>query len=106
MDVRFYTSPGGKSPVEAYLQGLQAKERARLLEALTDLRVQGFNGGVVTRQIDGKLWEIKVSQHRVFYVTLVGQTLVLLHAYKKQSQKVPLKEIAVAKVRMKEVLDG
>jgi phage-related protein len=33
---------------------------------------------------------------RLFYVTVKGNALVLLHGYKKQLQKAPKKEIAIA----------
>jgi phage-related protein len=45
-----------------------------------------------------------VSAHRVFYVLVEREEMVLLHAYKKQGQKVPLKEREVAMKRMKELL--
>ena len=107
MEIRFYTTPAGNSPVEKYLEGLEPKERVLLLEAFEDLRQQGIGGSrVVTRQIESKLWEIKVSRHRVFYVTVAGPTLVLLHAYKKQSAKAPRAEINVARTRLKEVQNG
>ena len=55
-----------------------------------------------------KLWEIKIravkSGYRIFYVTVQKETLVLLHAYKKQSQKAPIKEIEIAEKRLLEVL--
>jgi phage-related protein len=71
------------------------------------IRLHGLAGsGFTSRQIDGKLWEIKVSRHRVFYVLIEGPLLVLLHAYKKQGQKAPQMQIAVARSRMKEVLNG
>lgn len=60
------------------------------------------------RQIRGKLWEIKIhtasAGYRFFYVSLHCDTLVLLHVYKKQSQKAPNKEIAIAEKRLLEVL--
>lgn len=40
---------------------------------------------------------------RIFYVTVQHDALVLLHAYKKQSQKAPTKEIETAEKRMLEV---
>ncbi|MBI4212406.1 MAG: type II toxin-antitoxin system RelE/ParE family toxin [Deltaproteobacteria bacterium] len=42
--------------------------------------------------------------HRVFYVTIKQEEIVLLHAYKKQGQKLPLREREVALRRMKEIL--
>jgi phage-related protein len=44
------------------------------------------------------------ASHRVFYVVVNGPMIVLLHSYKKQSQKAPTREIKIAERRMKEVL--
>ncbi len=91
--------------MEKYLEGLEAKERALLLDVFEEIRQHGLDSAT-TRQIESKLREIKVSRHRVFYVTVRGPTVVLLHAYKKQSKKAPRAEIEVARSRMKEVLNG
>ena len=107
LEVRFYLALSGSSPVERYVESLEAKERVRVLDALDRIRTHGFTAvGLSTRQIDGKLWEIKVSRHRLFYVTVEGPIVVLLHAYQKQGRKAPKPEIDVARTRMKEVLDG
>ncbi len=37
-------------------------------------------------------------------VVITGPMMVLLHSYKKQSQKAPAREIKIAERRMKEVL--
>lgn len=105
MKVTFYTTTSGRSPVLGYIDDLSKPERARLLEALDQVERYGFD--VVRmqfRQIEGKLWEIKVSAHRVFYVMVNMEEMVLLHAYKKQGQKMPLRERELAIKRMKEVL--
>lgn len=60
MEIRFYLTPAGASPVEKHLHGLDAKERAAVADALTAIEKDGLHApGVVTRQIDGKLWEVK-----------------------------------------------
>jgi phage-related protein len=105
MDVRYYQSPGGGKPVEDYLDALPEDERARVAAVLADIATNDLDGSTaVTRQIEGKLWELKISRHRVFYVVIIGPVMVLLHAYKKQSQKAPRHEIEVAMARMKRVL--
>ena len=43
---------------------------------------------------------------RVFYCTLVGREIVILHQFTKKSQKTPRKELEIAKRRMKEVKDA
>jgi phage-related protein len=43
---------------------------------------------------------------RVFYCTLVGKRIVMLHAFVKKTQKTPASELAVANRRMKELKHG
>lgn len=40
---------------------------------------------------------------RVFFCTLVGKRIVMLHSFIKKSERTPLREIDVAETRMKEV---
>jgi len=42
----------------------------------------------------------------VFYCTLVGRRIVLLHQFIKKSEKTPQKELEIARKRMKEVKDA
>ena len=88
-----------------FIQGLAKPERARLFEALDEVERHGLDAvRVQFRQIEGKLWEIKVSTHRIFYVVIEREEMVLLHVYKKQGQKLPIKERDIATRRMKELL--
>ena len=88
-----------------YILDLAKPERARLFEALDQIERYGFKAARIQfRQIEGKLWEIKASAHRVLYVIIDREEMVLLHAYKKQGQKLPIRERDVAIQRMKELL--
>lgn len=40
---------------------------------------------------------------RVFFCTLVGRRVVMLHSFVKKTQKTPPRELAVARARMKEI---
>ena len=42
---------------------------------------------------------------RVFYCTLVGRRIVILHQFVKKTEKTPLRELEVARRRLKEVKD-
>jgi phage-related protein len=105
MEVRFYRAASGAEPVREYLRGLSLDERRMVGAALRALQTSGLTApGLVTRQLDGKLWEIKASDQRVFYCVAVGPVVWLLHAYRKASQKAPRRELVLAKARMEEVL--
>jgi phage-related protein len=86
------------------LEDLDAKERAAVVDALRTIETLGLRAGAVrTRQIKGKLWEIKASQQRVFYVVVTGGDMVLLHAAKKEDQKADRVELETAARRFREV---
>ena len=61
-----------------------------------------------SRALGEGLFELRVKaaegSARVFYCTLIGEKIVILHHFIKKSQKIPLKEIQLARTRMKEVL--
>jgi len=87
------------------MQSLAKPERARVLEALEQVERLGLDAvRVQFRQIEGKLWEVKIGSHRIFYVIIEKDEMVLVHAYKKQGRKLPVKERDVAIRRMKELL--
>ena len=108
MKILFFQKPSGKRPVEQFLVKLSIEERARIAGCFASIEKLGFDTPRVQfRQIRGTLWEIKLktsaTSYRFFYVCLSQKTIVLLHAYKKQSQKAPKKEIETAMNRMLEV---
>jgi phage-related protein len=92
-------------PVKEFLDALPHEQRAEIDAVLDDLQNHGLSAPLISmRQIQGKLWEIRVSRNRIFYVMIESDTMVLLHAYKKQSQKAPRHEIETALRRMRELL--
>ncbi len=108
MRIVFYGTK--RRPVVDFIDRLTAKDQAKILACLKSIEELGFDCPRVNfRQISGKLWEIKIQTssagYRIFYVSLRRDTLVLLHAYKKQSQKAPKKEIEIAEKRLMEVLN-
>ncbi len=93
--------------VKKYIGSLPEEAKADLLAYLKDIQEHGLKAPLVTlRHIEAKLWEIKADSTRVFYFMFDGNTMILLHGYKKQGQKAPRKEIEAARKRMKEFLAG
>ena len=59
-----------------------------------------------TRAMGSGLFELRLKSQegigRVFYCTLVGRKIVMLHQFVKKTDKTPPKELAIANKRMKE----
>ncbi len=112
LSVNYWRKPSGKAPVERYIDSIDNKEeRAELLSVLNGIQEKGTDAvGVEFKHIEGKIWELKIrthgNQHRIFYVVLKGNQIILLHAYLKKTPKAPLKEIRVAKQRLKQLIGG
>ena len=106
MRVEFYRTPSGRSSVEDYLKGLPIQESVEIDAVLESIEQHGLDAPLVSmRQIRGKLWELRISRNRIFYVVLKGDRMVLLHAYKKRGQKATVREIETALRRMSEVME-
>lgn len=101
MQIRFYKTPRGQQPVKRYIDHLPAEAAASIVAALRDFALYGPQARALTaRQIRGKLWEARVGQHRLFYSMLGDDVAVVLHAYKKQTQRAPKGEISIALRRL------
>lgn len=77
--------------------------------ALTDrMELHGANLGLPhTKAFGDGLFELRLKSiegiARIFYCTLVGKRIVMLHSFVKKSQKTPLHELRIAENRMKEI---
>jgi len=60
-----------------------------------------------TDAFGGGLFELRLKGiegiARVFFCTMIGQEIVMLHSFIKKTQKTPDKELRIAKERMKEL---
>ena len=63
-----------------------------------------------TKAFGGGLFELRLKGAegiaRVFFCTLIGQRIVILHSFIKKSDKTPPRERRFAELRMKEVRDA
>ncbi len=93
--------------IEAWPVGILA-DYARIAELLMefgpDLRMPH------SRSLGGGLFELRPRGRegigRALYCFLIGERIVVLHAFVKKTQATPPSELRVARRRMKEVRDG
>ncbi len=108
--LKFYTIlKTGESPILDFIYGLNKREQTKVFKYIDYLREQkGMLDEPYSRHIKGKIRELRVdfarNRFRIFYFLFIGKTIVLLHAFEKDTQKTPLNEITKAEERLNEVL--
>ena len=50
----------------------------------------------IAKHIRGDLWELRPGDNRILYFYYIGDTYVLLHMFRKKTQKTPISEIEKA----------
>lgn len=83
---------------------------ARFLRYAERMEVYGPDLGMPhTRAMGDGLFELRLKAAegiaRVFYCTIVGRRIVVLHQFIKKSEKIPRKELELARTRMKEIIN-
>lgn len=109
-EVWFYQSVRGDSPIEAFLDDIPIKARAKCIAYLEALEEHGFElPRSFIAKLRGNIWELRPewagTEYRLFYVAMVGRRFVVLHAITKKSQKVKAKDIELAEARHNEIIE-
>ena len=107
MKVYTYHTNGGKDLIRKFLDDLPKNESAEGYYIIEQLETKGigFMRSINTRQLEGKLWEIKFQRHnRIMYILIDEDQIYLLHACKKQKNKAEKADLDKAKTRAKEIL--
>lgn len=87
---------------------MPTKEKAKIFRDIELLRTFGFSLGMpYVRKIAGtdELWELRIqygsNDYRIFYFHYVKGLFILLHAFKKKTDKTPVRDIEMALSRIK-----
>lgn len=96
--------------VVAEINALPAGLVARFVRYAERMEIYGPNLGMPhTRSMGDGLFELRLKATegiaRVFFCTVVGRQIVMLHQFVKKSEKTPKRELKIAWNRMKEIRD-
>lgn len=96
----------GRRPVEDFLDDLDNPRRAKVVAVVALLGEQGPNLPFpYSSQVRGKIRELRTQygkdRYRVLYFGAPERIFVLLHAFQKNTAKVPESDIRIAENRMK-----
>lgn len=112
--VEFYENTAGESELWDFLEELRVKSAnnkdARIQYKQISLYIQLLqdNGTRlpenITKHLDEDIWELRPGNNRVFYFYYKDNKFVLLHYFRKKSQKTPKREIDRAKAERDDYL--
>lgn len=104
--VKLYESKRGEKPVEKFVKSCKQEVIAKVGHHIDLLEQHGpFLGMPHARKVSGKIYELRVrgkQEVRIFYA-FRGSAIILLHAFKKQTQRIPFRELDTAQKRFVEV---
>jgi len=103
-NVLFFETNRQEKPVEEFVESLSPAGFAKVLHALELLKQFGtFLCMPHCRKLTEEIYELRIrgkDEIRILYF-IRKRSIYLLHAFKKQSQKTPTKEIKIAERRMR-----
>ena len=104
----FYRSSSGREPVREWLKALPIADRRAVGLNLMRVQFRWPVGMPLCRALGDGLWEVRstLPSKRIARVIFcfAEEVLVALHAFIKKTQKTPSAELAIARERMKEIL--
>ena len=105
--VEFYETEDGDSQIWDFREDLRLKaavsKDARIQHKQASLYIELLqqNGTHmnenITKHLEDGIWELRPGNNRVFYFFFQDDIFVLLHQFRKKSQKTPKREIEKAK---------
>jgi len=99
-----YTTEGNKKPVKEFIKTLSPPTIAKISRTIDLLTEYGsFLSMPHSKKLTADICELRIhgrQEIRIFY-TIKAKNIYLLHAFQKQSQKTPKKDLEIASERMK-----
>lgn len=101
--VRFYRSDSGREPVRDWLRKLSRNDRKKIGQDIATLQLGWPLGMPLARKLEPAIWEVRTrlgnSIARVLF-TASEDSIVLLHAFIKKTEKTPGRDLRIARRRL------
>lgn len=108
--IRFYKTESGKTPIIDFLEGLSAKENAKVTWTLNLVETLPIIPGQYMKKLVGTddIWEVRVifsgNIFRILGFFDGNELIILNHAFRKKTQKTPQQDISLAEERKRDYL--
>ena len=95
--ILYYRSDSGRELIKEYIRSLEVKAKAEILSFLNKFENdEKYRKGPYCKKINKDIFEIRIKTkdyYRILYSYISGDLVILLHIFKKKSNKIPLKEL-------------
>ena len=109
-DIEFYELKDGDRPVEKFLEVVKKKNRSlwkKSLAGLLKIKERDYHKMPLTEYIETGILSLRIKSEsnilRILFGFNKGKKIILLHGFVKKSQKIPEKELEIARKRLKEI---
>ena len=103
--LEFFAGGNGHSSVAEFIREVPAPGRAQTARYLQLLQRSGPQLGMpYTRHVQGKVWELRPGRYRLLYFAGASRRFIVLHVFRKNSNRTPQKEIDQALRRLDNLL--
>lgn len=101
-----YRTPSGKDVISEFIEAQDKPTQAKILDKIDELAELGYEAKMplVKKIVNTPLWELRLKdstgQYRIFYFAQEADVYILLHAFKKKTEKTPQQDIDLALSRL------
>ena len=101
--VIYYPDTRGQIPALEFLLGLSRDEQQKAFAYVSYLEERGEGlRRPVAEYLGNKIYELRPKQIRMLYFFMLKDCIVLVHAFRKKTNAVPIREIKIARSRMED----
>ena|SRR3989338_2327492 len=105
-EIYFFINERSQSPVKEFINSLPVQERAKVFAYISELKAQGHNLRRPMADYLGRgIYELRPHSHRLFYFFYLKDNVVIVHAMRKKTNKIPESDIKLC-LKRKEKLES
>lgn len=103
MNIYYFVDQRSRNPVKEFIHGLPLKEQEKVYAYIDELRRQGHNlRRPMADYLRNGIYELRPKANRILYFFFLKGGVVLVHAIRKKTDKIPEQDLALAIQRKKE----
>ncbi len=105
-NIYYFIDKRGENPVKKFIMDLSINERAKVFAYLNELKKKGSDlRRPLADYLGYGIYELRPKANRIFYFFFLKDNAMLVHAIRKKTDKVPLKDLEMC-IKRKSIAEG